>query len=101
MRLMIGLEWIGLRARLFAAFVVGRSNEEADDDDVVPQHTSLKDFRTQNVRRKGNFSDLVRRAGYPFTQIQVQTEDGYILELHRLPRPESDKVMFLQHGVMV
>ena len=30
----------------------------------------------------------------------MRTADGYKLELHRLPRPCSDKVMFLQHGVM-
>lgn len=118
------LEWVGIRARLFASFILGRSN--ADMDGGLPRHTSLRDFRTQvgalashhasqrchfsvhrgrccalaglnflprqSVRRKGNFSDLVRRAGYPFTQHQVQTEDGYVLELHRLPRPDSDKV---------
>ncbi|KAJ1474128.1 hypothetical protein T484DRAFT_1833568 [Baffinella frigidus] len=26
----------------------------------------------------------------------VTTSDGYLLELHRLPRPGSDRVMFLQ-----
>ena len=41
--------------------------------------------RGQNVRRKGNFSDLVKKAGYPFKQYIVQTDDGYLLELHRCP----------------
>ena len=69
-----------MRSRRFVAWVLGHPDGELTG---VPQYTSLRDFRTQNVRRKGNFSDLVRRAGYPFEQTVVQTEDGYILELHR------------------
>jgi len=38
----------------------------------------------------------VAQSGYPFEQIMVTTADGYCLELHRLPRPNSDRVMFLQ-----
>ena len=29
----------------------------------------------------------------------METEDGYRLALHRLPRPASTRVMLLQHGV--
>jgi len=98
MRVMVGLEWVSWRARRFVGFILGGKN--AASESGVPLNTSLREFRSQNVRRKGNFSDLVKKAGYPFKQYIVHTDDGYLLELHRLPRPESRNVMFLQHGVM-
>ena len=62
---------------------------------------SLRHFRVHQPRRRAlNFSATVQRVGYPFQQLFVRTVDGYRLELHRLPRPGSDKVMFLQHGIM-
>ncbi|KAL5276637.1 LIPA.2 family protein [Megaselia abdita] len=53
-----------------------------------------------------NTQKLVERHDYPFEKYEVQTEDGYILEVHRIPHspkngPGSDKpVVFLQHGLL-
>ncbi|XP_055847675.1 lipase 3-like [Episyrphus balteatus] len=49
---------------------------------------------------------LVEQYGYPFEEHSVQTSDGYILGLHRIPysgRVESDEprpVAFLMHGLL-
>lgn len=94
------LEWFSWHLRRSAAFFLGGRATDPVDENGVPLNTSLREFRLQNVRRQGNFSDLVKKAGYPFEQCIVQTDDGYLLELHRLPRPGSKNVMFLQHGVM-
>lgn len=44
--------------------------------------------------------------GYPFEIYHVETKDGYILELHRIPysfrrnqSEEKKSVIFLKHGV--
>jgi len=44
--------------------------------------------------------EIVRRQGYPYQEIFVCTDDGYILRLERLPNPGSRKVLYMQHGVM-
>ncbi|KAJ7554662.1 hypothetical protein O6H91_05G002700 [Diphasiastrum complanatum] len=36
---------------------------------------------------------------YPYEAIRVTTEDGYILLLERIPRPDAQKVLYLQHGM--
>lgn len=47
--------------------------------------------------------DIVIRHGYPFESYSVTTEDGYILNLFRIPPPigsESNaQPVFLQHGI--
>ncbi len=47
----------------------------------------------------GSIKDVVARNGYPFKRYQVVTQDGYILRLDRIPRPEAIGVVYLQHGV--
>lgn len=48
---------------------------------------------------------IIRRHGYPAESYFVQTEDGYLLEMHRIPYgkkgPKYGKKepVFLQHGV--
>lgn len=42
----------------------------------------------------------LRAAGYPVTTHRVRTVDGYLLTLVRLPRPETGKVAFMQHGLL-
>ncbi|GBG58765.1 hypothetical protein CBR_g165 [Chara braunii] len=44
--------------------------------------------------------DIIRDTGYPYEAMKVTTEDGYILKLERIPRPESRKVVFMQHGLL-
>jgi lysosomal acid lipase/cholesteryl ester hydrolase len=52
---------------------------------------------------------MIVNRGYPVEIHHVVTEDGYILELHRIPysrrtknrgRPANKKVVFFQHGLM-
>lgn len=50
---------------------------------------------------------MIERQGYPAeTHKNVQTEDGYLLELHRIPHgkrnmnPNQKPVVFLMHGIM-
>jgi hypothetical protein len=40
---------------------------------------------------------IIQRNGYPIEKHKVTTKDGYLLEMHRLPRP-GKPVVFLQHG---
>lgn len=49
--------------------------------------------------------EIITTRGYPAETYAVPTEDGYILELHRIPRgkghtgPPYGKPVYLQHGV--
>ncbi|CAB3373681.1 Hypothetical predicted protein [Cloeon dipterum] len=43
--------------------------------------------------------DMIRRQGYPVEVHWVTTEDGYILEVHRIPNPGKPPI-FLQHGLL-
>jgi len=54
----------------------------------------------ENVDELKGVGELVRKQGYPYQEISVVTDDGYILRLERIPNPGSNKVLFLQHGVM-
>jgi len=42
---------------------------------------------------------LLKKYGYPNEIHNMQTPDGYILEMHRIPRPGAIPV-YLQHGIM-
>lgn len=44
--------------------------------------------------------DLIRSKGYPVEEHSVTTQDGYILTMHRISRPTSKRVVFLQHGLL-
>jgi len=45
-------------------------------------------------------SDAILRAGYPLEEHSVTTSDGYLLQIHRLPRRGSTNVVLFQHGVL-
>lgn len=45
-------------------------------------------------------SDAILRAGYPLEEHSVATSDGYLLQIHRLPRRGSTNVVLFQHGVL-
>lgn len=57
----------------------------------VPQQSLNTDNRT--------CQDIITRLGYPYEAYRVTTEDGYVLLLERVPRRDSRKVVFLQHGM--
>ncbi|KAL2935496.1 Gastric triacylglycerol lipase [Bienertia sinuspersici] len=44
--------------------------------------------------------DVITELGYPYEVIHVVTDDGYILLLERIPRRDSRKAVYLQHGVL-
>ncbi|CAM8943613.1 unnamed protein product [Rhodiola kirilowii] len=44
--------------------------------------------------------DVITELGYPYEAIRVETSDGYVLLLERIPRRDSKKVVYLQHGIM-
>lgn len=48
---------------------------------------------------------IIARHGYPSETHTVTTEDGYLLELHRIPCSKNPKLcggapVFLQHGLL-
>lgn len=45
-------------------------------------------------------ADAILRAGYPLEEHTVTTRDGYVLQLHRIPRRGARDVVFFQHGVL-
>ncbi|KAL4458518.1 hypothetical protein ABPG75_013383 [Micractinium tetrahymenae] len=45
-------------------------------------------------------SDVILREGYPLEQHSVTTQDGYVLQMHRIPRHGARDVAFFQHGVL-
>ena len=44
-------------------------------------------------------SHFIRMAGYPHEQHTVITDDGYVLQMERIPQPRAKDVVFFQHGV--
>lgn len=49
---------------------------------------------------------IAKRNGYPFQKYKVQTKDGYILSLFRIPNNNTDKTgprqpLILQHGIAI
>ncbi len=45
-------------------------------------------------------SDAILRAGYPLEEHSVTTSDGYVLQMHRIPRRGARDVVFMMHGVL-
>ncbi|KAH9623245.1 hypothetical protein KSS87_011367 [Heliosperma pusillum] len=67
-------------------------NEAAPTERKATFHPLNTDART--------CQDVITELGYPYEAIHVVTEDGYILLLERIPRRDSRKAVYLQHGVM-
>ncbi|KAF2298780.1 hypothetical protein GH714_027499 [Hevea brasiliensis] len=44
--------------------------------------------------------DVITELGYPYEAIRVITADGYVLLLERIPRRDSRKALYLQHGLL-
>ncbi|XP_011705273.1 PREDICTED: lipase 1-like, partial [Wasmannia auropunctata] len=43
---------------------------------------------------------MIRKAGYPAETHVIQTEDGYLLTLHRIPGDTDQPPVLLQHGLL-
>ncbi|KAG0555360.1 hypothetical protein KC19_12G163800 [Ceratodon purpureus] len=44
--------------------------------------------------------DVITSLGYPYEAVRLTTADGHILLLERIPRPGSQKALYLQHGLL-
>nr|XP_026696310.1 lysosomal acid lipase/cholesteryl ester hydrolase isoform X1 [Ciona intestinalis] len=75
--------------------------------------TTNKDDEEIPPECKMTTPEMIRHAGYPCEEHTVETEDGYILTMHRIPHGVSDigrkgrgrfrqkrSVVFMQHGLL-
>ena len=63
-----------------------------------------KQLADQDPNETRSIKDIVEASGFDFEKHTVKTEDGYILEVHRVNlKTESNSikpVVFLQHGIL-
>ncbi|KAH7280236.1 hypothetical protein KP509_37G057400 [Ceratopteris richardii] len=69
------------------------------ESNPAPTVKKQKQFPVMNTDAR-SCEDVITDLGYPYEAIRVVTEDGYVLLLERIPRSESRKVVYLQHGVL-
>ena len=43
--------------------------------------------------------DMIRANGFPCDELTVETDDGFLLGVHRLPNPDGEAVL-IQHGLL-
>ncbi|CAO2818380.1 unnamed protein product [Amaranthus hypochondriacus] len=67
------------------------------EDDLAPTERKTS-FHPLNTDAR-TCQDVITELGYPYEAIHVVTEDGYILLMERIPRHNSRKAVYLQHGV--
>ncbi|KAI7732488.1 hypothetical protein M8C21_024207 [Ambrosia artemisiifolia] len=83
---------------------------DSDDTDAIVPTATLADSDPTPTQKKTNLSsslntdartcrDVITELGYPYEAIKVVTSDGYVLVLERIPRRDSKKAVYLQHGV--
>ncbi|XP_058088027.1 uncharacterized protein LOC131234995 isoform X2 [Magnolia sinica] len=89
----------------------GNKNKKDSDADVSVLMATLGDVAPSPKEREMTFHhrlntdertcrDVITELGYPFEAIRVVTSDGYVLHLERIPRRDSKKVVYLQHGIL-
>lgn len=89
---------------------VKKDDYESDDEVPVPTAT-LGNADPAPTERQIRFhhslntdartcQDVITELGYPYEAIRVVTSDGYVLLLERIPRHDSQKVVYLQHGIL-
>ncbi|XP_057474174.1 uncharacterized protein LOC130762511 [Actinidia eriantha] len=86
----------GDTARDFDATV---STATLGDDDPTPTETNTTFHQSLNTDAR-TCQDVITELGYPYEAIPVVTADGYVLLLERIPRRDSRKVVYLQHGIL-
>uniref|UniRef100_A0A7G3B1V7 Putative triglyceride lipase-cholesterol esterase n=1 Tax=Lutzomyia longipalpis TaxID=7200 RepID=A0A7G3B1V7_LUTLO len=67
-----------------------------------------RDFSSKDGFNPLNVVDMIVSKGYPVESYEVQTEDGYLLTMHRIPYGRTNEsgpapnkpVVFLQHGLL-
>ncbi|KAI3785616.1 hypothetical protein L1987_44740 [Smallanthus sonchifolius] len=78
-----------------SAYVVTATVAE-DDPTPTERKTRLNNSLNTDAR---TCQDVITELGYPYEAIRVVTDDGYVLLLERIPRRDSRKAVYLQHGV--
>ncbi|TKY44679.1 Gastric triacylglycerol lipase [Spatholobus suberectus] len=68
------------------------------ENDPTPTERNIK-YQPLNTDAR-TCQDVITDLGYPYEAIHVITADGYILLLERIPRRDSRKAVYLQHGVL-
>ncbi|KAK7314516.1 hypothetical protein VNO77_33042 [Canavalia gladiata] len=68
------------------------------ENDPTPTERNIK-YQPLNTDAR-TCQDVITDLGYPYEAIHVITDDGYILLLERIPRRDSRKAVYLQHGVL-
>jgi len=56
--------------------------------------------RPHKEAKNDTIENTIRLAGYPFEEHFVETHDGCILALYRIPRHGTSKTVLFQHGLM-
>lgn len=69
------------------------------DADPTPTESQTSFRRSLNTDAR-TCEDVITELGYPYEAIRVVTSDGYVLLLERIPRRDSQKVVYLQHGIL-
>ncbi|GAA0164277.1 lipase [Lithospermum erythrorhizon] len=69
------------------------------DSDPTPQERKTTVYHSLNTDAR-TCRDVITELGYPYEAIRVVTSDGYVLLLERIPRRDSRKVVYLQHGIL-
>ncbi|XP_055523108.1 lipase 1-like, partial [Wyeomyia smithii] len=62
--------------------------------------SNTRDFQVDPADAHLTVPQLVSKYGYPVEQHRVITEDGYVLELHRIPGGKGAIPVFLMHGLL-
>ncbi|EFJ12557.1 hypothetical protein SELMODRAFT_123829, partial [Selaginella moellendorffii] len=68
------------------------------DADPAPTFREARPKQRLNTDAR-TCKDIITDLGYPYECLRVTTEDGYVLLLERIPRRDSQKVVYLQHGM--
>lgn len=69
------------------------------DSNPAPSIKKEKHHPAMNTDAR-SCEDVITDLGYPYEAIRVVTADGYVLLMERIPRPNSQKVLYLQHGLL-
>ncbi|PIM99715.1 Triglyceride lipase-cholesterol esterase [Handroanthus impetiginosus] len=97
--------------RWFSSQSHGHNNTPSDGRVTSVSTSVLSDNDPTPAKRKTSFNnslntdartcqDVITELGYPYEAIRVVTSDGYVLLLERIPRRDSRKVVYLQHGIL-
>ncbi|CAK9186626.1 unnamed protein product [Ilex paraguariensis] len=69
------------------------------ENDPIPRERKTTFHHSLNTDAR-TCRDVITELGYPYEAIHVTTADGYVLLVERIPRRDSRKVVYLQHGIL-